>query len=212
MQEPGLKAAEIGQWSRALVMSSHSGGKMEKKELTKRLLGESFRNLLDTTPFEKITIHMITDDAGVIRPTFYHYFKDKYEVVEWLFEEEVGNPVREILSSGMLKEAAKVFFVKLDENRGYYRKIFEISGQNSFIEILERDIYTVLFDVIKEKKLRRNEVPKVLTDEVLASYYTMTTVNIVKAWVKTDMDISTTELADSYAYLLLHSVDEIFKL
>ena len=33
--------------------------------------------------FDKITIKMITDQAGVIRPTFYNYFQDKYEVMEW---------------------------------------------------------------------------------------------------------------------------------
>lgn len=45
-------------------------------------------------PFEKITIKMITDEAGVIRPTFYNYFCDKYEVVEWIFNEYIIEKVR----------------------------------------------------------------------------------------------------------------------
>ena len=43
----------------------------DKKELTKDLLTASFRELVLQIPFEKITIKMITDGAGVIRPTFY---------------------------------------------------------------------------------------------------------------------------------------------
>ena len=45
---------------------------------TKELLADSFRELVLTTPFSKISIKTITDGAHVIRPTFYNYFQDKY--------------------------------------------------------------------------------------------------------------------------------------
>ena len=38
-----------------------------KRELTKILLAESFKELLIKGSFDKITIKMITDQAGVIR-------------------------------------------------------------------------------------------------------------------------------------------------
>lgn len=50
---------------------------------TKELLADSFRTLVLTVPFQKISIKMITDGAHVIRPTFYNYFQDKYEVIEF---------------------------------------------------------------------------------------------------------------------------------
>ncbi|MFQ9389086.1 MAG: hypothetical protein ACLR1V_10125 [Coprococcus sp.] len=43
---------------------------MERKKMTKALIGESLKVLMHDHPFEKITIKMITDEAGVIRPTF----------------------------------------------------------------------------------------------------------------------------------------------
>ena len=42
---------------------------------TKELLADSFRTLVLTVPFQKISIKMITDGAHVIRPTFYNYFQ-----------------------------------------------------------------------------------------------------------------------------------------
>ena len=60
---------------------------MERKKMTKALIGESLKVLMHDHPFEKITIKMITDEAGVIRPTIYNYFCDKYEVVEWIFND-----------------------------------------------------------------------------------------------------------------------------
>lgn len=43
------------------------------------LLAESLKELTIKQPIEKITIKEITDKAGVIRPTFYNHFQDKYE-------------------------------------------------------------------------------------------------------------------------------------
>lgn len=49
---------------------------MERKgEATKHQLAESFKELMLKGSFDKITIRMITEQAGVIRPTFYNYFR-----------------------------------------------------------------------------------------------------------------------------------------
>ena len=53
--------------------------------MTKALLGKKFKELVVKKSFDKITIKMITDEAGVIRPTFYNYFRDKYEVMGMAF-------------------------------------------------------------------------------------------------------------------------------
>lgn len=61
----------------------------DKKELTKDLLTLSFRELILKIPFDKITIKMITDGAGVIRPTFYKHFQDKYGILEYILQKEI---------------------------------------------------------------------------------------------------------------------------
>ena len=48
------------------------------EETTNALLAKSLKELLKTTNFEKITIKEITNNAGLIRPTFYNHFSDKY--------------------------------------------------------------------------------------------------------------------------------------
>ena len=58
---------------------------MPQKATVDKLLAESFKELVAVTPVEKITIKEITDKAGVIRPTFYNHFQDKYELLEWIW-------------------------------------------------------------------------------------------------------------------------------
>ena len=55
------------------------------------LLAESFKELALKHPIEKITIKEITDKAGVIRPTFYNHFQDKYEIIEYILKKEINS-------------------------------------------------------------------------------------------------------------------------
>ena len=57
------------------------------------VLSESLKELAQTRPIEKITIKEITDKAGVIRPTFYNHFQDKYELIEWIINTELLLPI-----------------------------------------------------------------------------------------------------------------------
>ena len=75
---------------------------------TKELLADSFRSLVLTMPFQKISIKMITDGAHVIRPTFYNYFQDKYEVIEFLFDQDIGSKVEVMIENDMEQEAIKL--------------------------------------------------------------------------------------------------------
>ena len=54
---------------------------MQGKNDVDILLAKSFKELAVHCPIEKITIKEITDGAGVIRPTFYNHFQDKYELL-----------------------------------------------------------------------------------------------------------------------------------
>ena len=69
------------------------------------LLAESLKELTIKQPIEKITIKEITDKAGVIRPTFYNHFQDKYELLEWIIRTELLEPVKPLIQNGMIDQA-----------------------------------------------------------------------------------------------------------
>ena len=69
------------------------------------LLAESFKELALKHPIEKITIKEITDKAGVIRPTFYNHFQDKYELLEWIIDTQLIAPAEPLIQNGMVNEA-----------------------------------------------------------------------------------------------------------
>ena len=65
---------------------------VQGKSAIDTLLAESFKELAMQRSIEKITIKEITDKAGVIRPTFYNHFQDKYELLEWIITNDLCGP------------------------------------------------------------------------------------------------------------------------
>lgn len=54
-----------------------------KRKTTKEILAESFREVAETRPVDKITIQEIVDNCNDSPATFYRHFKDKYDLIAW---------------------------------------------------------------------------------------------------------------------------------
>lgn len=105
----------------------------------KAALAKTMRQLLEVTSFSKISVSSLCDACGINRKSFYYHFKDKYDLVCWIFESEVGHMM--ITNSyasdwDMLLDMCEY----LDENRSFYAKILRIDGQNSFREFFGKTV------------------------------------------------------------------------
>ena len=54
-----------------------------KRKTAKEILAESFREVAETKPIDKITIRVIVDNCGYSPATFYRQFSDKYDLIAW---------------------------------------------------------------------------------------------------------------------------------
>ncbi|MCR5717132.1 MAG: TetR/AcrR family transcriptional regulator C-terminal domain-containing protein [Lachnospiraceae bacterium] len=181
---------------------------MQAKESVDQLLADAFKELVLSMPIEKITIKKITDKAGVIRPTFYNHFQDKYELLEWIIREQIISPASALLSTGYVKEAFLVIFNNVYEDRGFYAKAARLEGQNSFQSIIQLCIREVLVDEFEKNHI---DLPqkKWLTIERLADYYAFSLSYIVINWIKSNYLVSPEELVLVCQYILSHSLEDL---
>ena len=107
-----------------------------KRKNTKELLAESFLELVQTKRIDKITITEITDNCGMSQPTFYNHFKDKYDLIVWIYT----NHVREIMckidnKTFMWKDCLLGAALYYYENSEFIKNAMKhTSGQDSFVE------------------------------------------------------------------------------
>ncbi len=54
-------------------------------EITKIWIADKMREIMKHKPIDKIRVTEICKAAEIGRPTFYYHFKDKYDLVAWMF-------------------------------------------------------------------------------------------------------------------------------
>ncbi len=181
-----------------------------KKEID-QLLAESFKELACQRPIEKITIKEITERAGVIRPTFYNHFQDKYELLEWIINHDLIEPIKPFIHSGLTVQAMTFLFVNIEKEKNFYMKVSRLEGQNSFVNIANHCLQGLLIEVFEEHKTPKQLINEWLTPERLAQYYGQSMIFVVKQWIQSGMTISAQELAELYEYMISHSLADALR-
>ena len=135
---------------------------------TMQLIAETFVELTETEPPEKISVSDIVAASGKNRKTFYYHFVDKNHLIAWIFRFDLGKILLERFDEGQLvyepdragKDPASrypfylfnkkgvrsldhaAFFYALadcfQKRRAYYAKVLRDSGQNSLRDYLHR--------------------------------------------------------------------------
>lgn len=182
-----------------------------KRDQTKELLAACFKELMLKMPFSRITIRTITDAAGLIRPTFYKHFQDKYEVLEWIFDTEVAAGTDLLLEGGMELDAILMLFRSLEKDKAFYKKAYTIEGANSFREKITGYLYSTCLRLARRHPLyTKGELPA-LTYEVIARYHTSSLANLIEDWICGRIDCTADELYKAYLYLLENSAMDLAK-
>ena len=176
---------------------------------TEIMLAESFKELVLRQPIEKITIKEITEKAGVIRPTFYNHFQDKYELLEWIILTDLLEPIRPLIENKMVSEALLLLFMNIEKEREFYKQTVRLEGQNSCESIARECVKEILLEIIEKNSVRKIPKFRWLTPERIAEYYAQSMCSVVIVWIKSGMTISAKELVEIYEYMMEHSIAEI---
>lgn len=73
-----------------------------KRKTTKEIIADSFVELAASKAINKISIIDIVENCSVTKPTFYRYFKDKYDLISWIYVREAQDNVDKIGDGGYL--------------------------------------------------------------------------------------------------------------
>ena len=182
---------------------------VQGKSAIDALLAESFKELATQRSIEKITIKEITDKAGVIRPTFYNHFQDKYELLEWIITSDLLQPLQPLVENRMIKEALLLLFANIEKEKEFYRQAVKLEGQNSFEDIAEESVKGILLKIMENSPAGQRQKFEWLTPERIASYYARDMCYVVISWIKSDFVISGKELVEIYQYIMRRSMDDV---
>lgn len=154
-------------------------------EITKKALATSLKKLLSKKELSKITISNITDDCGVNRQTFYYHFKDVYDLLEWIYLNEViqsldGKDTYDTWQHGFLS-----IFEYILNNKDFVKNTYNSISREFFLRFIYNQTTELLMNII-EAKSKNLEVKKE-DKKFIANFYKYGFVGIVQDWIENGM-------------------------
>lgn len=167
-----------------------------KRKTTKEILAESFRELAENKPIDKITIQEITDNCGYSPATFYRNFKDKYDLIAWEHTRGVAKIMDRIDDSYEWKQTlidgARLFYEEKEYLANLFRHTF---GHDSFVRYMTEINCEALTKQILMSGNKQQLTPH---EELCIRLYCLGTVNLTCEWILGVFNATTEEIADVY--------------
>ena len=166
---------------------------MSKPELTKQLIADTLKKLMLDTPLDKISVQEIVDACGLNRKTFYYHFKDKQDLIYWIFKNELADIADinrdELTVDKLIMHQNDLIADKLVEhmylNKDFYIAALDSDAQNNLREYLFKIIYDILKTniclLLEEKLIAPSDL------ELIVNYFSHAVIGSLTDWAKQGM-------------------------
>jgi len=109
---------------------------MSDSNITKLALANSLKGLMVKEAFSNISVKDIVDDCGLTRQAFYYHFKDKYDLMNWIYYTETAYIMTSNDAAELWSDSLKNLCCYMQRNKTFYTNALKTTGQNSFPEHL----------------------------------------------------------------------------
>ncbi|WP_251319409.1 TetR/AcrR family transcriptional regulator C-terminal domain-containing protein [Flintibacter muris] len=168
---------------------------MKQAELSynrKRQLADSLKMLMVKKNLKKITVQEIADGCGANRYTFYYHFKDIYDLLMWMFQEEALSLIKTSENCLTWQEGFRLFLRWITENNSVCKCALNDIGQEALREMFYQETKHLMTLFLADAKGSHQ-----VSDEYLAflgDLYMAALSGILLEWIRRDLDFSEDQL------------------
>lgn len=148
---------------------------------TKEKITNALEQILTKKSFVDISVGDICDEIGISRTTFYRYFQDKYECMNWVYQ----NQIRMILDKNQKIDDWKTLVYDvvyaLYDRKEFFTKVCSYKEQNSLMDCIYECGYNYCEDMLL-KELGISE----LTPELhwSSAMYMKGSIFLLESWLR----------------------------
>lgn len=155
------------------------------KATTKMAIAFSLKELLLEKSLEKITISDITKKCGINRQTFYYHFRDIFDLIKWICEQDTEKALRENRTYDTWQEGFLAIFNMIIKDKNFILNIYHNISKDYLYRYLYKVTYQLLYAVVDEKASQFN----VKDDDkiFIANFYKYSFVGIFLEWIDSGM-------------------------
>ena len=177
--------------------------------ITKRALAQSLKKIMLIKELDKITITDITNDCGMNRQTFYYHFKDIYDLLEWIFANEVIDKVEKETTIENWQENFKYVLDYMLQNKRIVIKIYNSLKRKTLLDFLFKQYNSIFIQIIENLAKNYN-----ITQEnkvFIANFYKYGFAGIIENWIITEMKEEPNNIISKLDVMISGSFEEAVK-
>lgn len=165
---------------------------MSLRDSTKYQFALAIEKLLLTKDLKKIRISEICELCGTNRPTFYYHFRDKYDLIAWIYLKDLEQSV--IQNNGIFdRNQLACLLTILRTKNSFYKKVFAEQAQNALSN------YIYQYNVENTKRLIQTATgQQALSPEMqfTVSFFASAWVSCMVQWILYPSGLSPEALAE----------------
>lgn len=167
---------------------------MQETMETKNLLAIALIKLTAHKSFDKITISDITEASGFNRQTFYYHFKDKFELLSWIYQQDAIRVCKHDISLENWCEYIKKLLEFIYEHKTFYVNTvrYDSSYFHEFIFKLTSSLFYRAIDSLDQRQ-QLDQTDKVFYSE----FFSFGISGVMINWIKSDMKESPNRVASA---------------
>lgn len=163
---------------------SGEGTVMVKRVGNKELLAKSLIELMEQKTLAKVSVQMIAENCGLTRQTFYYYYKDKYDLVNQVFQKLVNDVYGASSPDTPWEKVLGDMLFNMQQHKKFYANALAHTSQNSLDSFMKEYTRTAYVRAL-EKRIPSGDISEDLTFAITFNSYGA--VGVMSEWIENDM-------------------------
>ncbi len=170
---------------------------------TKKLLAQKIQELAKSKPIKDIQVKELCEACELERTTFYYHFRDKYDLICWIFEQNFETESR---NTAVLNSEEMIFRMscRLLKQKAFFANALDDSSQNNLRQYM-LDFYISSEREILCRYLKVNKLDE--ETEYAICHYSYGCMGHTIAWLQGENRLS----AEKFAYYQYKFMPDILK-
>jgi AcrR family transcriptional regulator len=172
---------------------------MKMKDRTKVMFADELERMLKTESMDQVRIVDLCRRCGATPPTFYYYFRDKYDLAAWIYLHDISEAFgdrKPEYSPKRLEQSLEL----MARRRSFYQKVLAENSQNSILRYGMKYMSQMVRDVMIAATGKEPTEYQMLE----ARHHTYGIFGLQQEWINGESSITAAELAQ---FLYDHTPD-----
>ena len=166
---------------------------------TEKAIANALKKLLAKRPLSKITISDIANECGINRMTFYYHYRDVYDLIETIADEELKGALEGKRTLADWQEGILKLMTVMKKDKAFYTGVYHSIERDKTIDY----VYKLISDLLMEGVDQVSSTVRISEEDTqfIVDFYAYAFCGLLLQWVRRGMTEEPADLVERMGIL-----------